>query len=57
LFLEVEREKERQGSDDDDDEKFSELQRNADEKIKLDGLKLAPKKEIRHAFNEESPPG
>ena len=42
----VEREKERRGSDDDDDdEKFTELQRNEDEKIRLDGLKMAPKKE------------
>ena len=47
--LKVEREKERRGSDDDDDddEKFTELQRNEDEKIRLDGLKMAPKKEVK----------
>ena len=47
--LKVEREKERRGSDDDDDDddKFTELQRNEDEKIRLDGLKMAPKKEVK----------
>ena len=47
--LKVEREKERRGSDDDDDDddKFTELQRNEDEKIRIDGLKMAPKKEVK----------
>jgi hypothetical protein len=45
--LQVEREKERRGGDDEDgdDEKFTELQRNNEEKIRLEGLKMAPKKE------------
>lgn len=45
----VEREKERRGSDDEDDEeKFTELQRkDAEEKIRLDTLKLAPKRDMK----------
>lgn len=47
-LFQVEREKERQGSDGEDDEsKFTELKRQEDEKIRLEGLKMAPKKEIR----------
>ena len=43
--FQVDREK---GADEeDDDEKFTELQRKEDEKIKLEGLKMSAKKEIR----------
>lgn len=46
--FQVERERERQGSDDEDDEsKYTELKRREDEKIRLEGLKMAPKKEIQ----------
>ncbi len=47
----MEREKERQGSgdeDEDEEKKYTELQRQGeDEKIRLEGLKLTAKKDVR----------
>jgi hypothetical protein len=47
LFVIFQVEREKGADEEDDEEKFTELQRGEDEKIKLDGLKLAGKKDIR----------